>query len=83
MNRFYRIAVFGSLVATISPHPVFAYVGPGGAVSGIGALLALVAAVFFAILGFLWLPLKRLLSKNSPKNFEAENKKREDEGVPR
>ncbi len=44
---------FGSLM--------FAYVGPGGALSAIGSFLALIAALLFAVVGFLWYPIKRLL----------------------
>lgn len=37
------------------------YVGPGGVLSAIGAFLALLAAAVFAVVGFVWYPLKRLL----------------------
>ena len=40
---------------------MIAYIGPGGALSLIGSFLALLAAVVFAVLGFVWYPLKRLL----------------------
>jgi hypothetical protein len=45
-------------------HPAYAYLGPGGVVSGLGSLLALVAAVLMAIVGFLWFPIKRMLKRN-------------------
>lgn len=38
-----------------------AYIGPGGALSAVGTLLALLAAVALALVGFLWYPIKRLL----------------------
>lgn len=41
--------------------PMLAYLGPGGLLSTIGAFLALLAAVVLAVLGFVWLPLKRLI----------------------
>ena len=41
--------------------PMLAYLGPGGALSGIGAILALAGAVLLAIVGFVWYPLKRWL----------------------
>ncbi len=40
---------------------VLCYIGPGGALSAIGAFLALLAAVVFAAIGFVWYPIKRLL----------------------
>ena len=43
--------------------PAEAYMGPGGTLSGLGTLLALVGAVFVAVAGFLWYPIKRLVKK--------------------
>jgi len=45
------------LVAT----PAQAYIGPGAGVTAIGTVVAFVGAVFFAIAGFVWYPIKRLL----------------------
>lgn len=42
---------------------VLAYVGPGAGLSAIGALFALIGAVFLAIVGFLWYPIRRLLRR--------------------
>jgi hypothetical protein len=42
---------------------VAAYVGPGGIISGIGSLVALVAVIVIAAAGFLWFPIKRLLKR--------------------
>ena len=40
---------------------VLCYVGPGGALSAIAAFVALLAALVFAAIGFIWYPIKRLL----------------------
>jgi len=40
---------------------MLAYIGPGGALSLIGSLLALIGATALALVGFVWYPLKRLL----------------------
>ncbi len=59
-------AITVTLLAWFHPdaaHPSLAYLGPGGAVSAIGAVLAAVAGLLIAILGFLWYPIKRLLRK--------------------
>jgi hypothetical protein len=45
----------------LSPHPVLAYVGPGSALSAVGAILALIAGILFAIFGFVWYPIKRIM----------------------
>lgn len=44
-----------------APTPLHAYGGPGSIISGIGAFIAVLAALFAAIVGFLWYPLKRLI----------------------
>jgi hypothetical protein len=59
-------ALAGTVAATLVlalPLPASAYVGPGAGLSAIGALLALLAAVFVAIVGFVWYPVKRLLGR--------------------
>ncbi|MEV8468145.1 hypothetical protein AB0T83_15325 [Fluviibacterium sp. DFM31] len=52
-----------ALAAMLLPTLAHAYIGPGAGVSAIGAALALVAAVFFAIVGFVWYPVKRMMRK--------------------
>lgn len=47
--------------ALVAPDAVHAYGGPGSIISGIGALLAALAAITAAIFGFLWYPLKRVM----------------------
>ena len=37
-----------------------AYIGPGAGISVIGTAVAFVGSVLFAIVGFVWYPLKRL-----------------------
>ena len=37
-----------------------AYIGPGVGVTAIGTLFAVIGAIVFAILGFVWYPIKRL-----------------------
>ncbi len=61
VKRISNIFVVTSVVVLINVSPVFAYIGPGGGLAAIGSLLALVAAVIVAILGFLWFPVRRLL----------------------
>jgi membrane protease YdiL (CAAX protease family) len=56
------VVLVGGLLL-ISPEPAQAYIGPGGGISALGALLALLAAVVLAVIGFLWYPIKRLLRR--------------------
>lgn len=57
---FFLLFVGGILVET-----AHAYVGPGAGLSVIGTVLALIAAFFLAIVGFIWYPVKRLLQKRN------------------
>jgi len=50
-----------------------AYVGPGGGISALGAVLAIVAAVLLAILGFVWYPVKRLLRMRRRSSEQSED----------
>ena len=50
--------ILGAWFAIVAPTVAQAYIGPGAGLSAIGSLLALVAAVFVAIFGFLWYPIK-------------------------
>ncbi|QIE43997.1 hypothetical protein G5B39_18525 (plasmid) [Rhodobacteraceae bacterium SC52] len=58
-------------LAILAPSLAQAYIGPGAGISAIGAALALLAAVFFAIVGFVWYPVKRLLRKRKAANAPA------------
>jgi hypothetical protein len=51
------------LALLFAPSALHAYGGPGSLVTGVGALLAVLAAIFAAIFGFLWFPVKRLVKK--------------------
>ncbi len=50
----------------------FAYIGPGPGLSAIGALFALIAAVFLAIVGFIWYPIKRLFRRRKAAHAKDE-----------
>jgi hypothetical protein len=52
--------VVGGWLLVMAP-PVYAYIGPGAGVSVLGTVAAFVGAVFFAIVGFVWYPIKRLI----------------------
>lgn len=54
-----------------------AYIGPGAGISAIGALMALLGAIFLAMIGFLWFPMKRLYKKlrhGSSRTVEGERR---------
>jgi len=59
------LTVFGWLTvnAAVLATPSRAYIGPGTGLSALGSLLALIAAIVVAIVGFVWFPLKRIMRK--------------------
>jgi hypothetical protein len=62
-------------VTALGPSVAHAYIGPGAGLTAIGTVLALLAAVLFAVVGFLWYPIKRLLKRSSAKAPAAEPKR--------
>ena len=71
---FYAIRTFGTLmflVAWVTLGVAHAYIGPGAGISAIGSLLALLAAVLLAIVGFVWYPLKRIMKNRRKAQSEA------------
>lgn len=75
MNALLRLlpglVTLGAVLA-VSPDAALAYGGPGSVISGIGTLLAAIAAVLAALFGFIWFPLKRLYAKLTEESTEEE-----------
>ena len=68
MKRIPAFAAYALLVALVaatalSPDPAHAYVGPGAGLTALGTVVALVAALALALVGFVWYPLKRMLRR--------------------
>ena len=61
-------------IAWLAPVTAHAYIGPGAGISAIGSLLALIAAVLLAIVGFVWFPMKRLMKNRRKVASEALNR---------
>jgi hypothetical protein len=59
-----RARVIGGLALLVvwlsMPSTAEAYIGPGAGISVIGTVIAFFAAIVFAIVGFVWYPVKRL-----------------------
>jgi hypothetical protein len=77
MCQFFRkssaITFSALLFVALVCSPAHAYLGPGGAVSSIGALLALIGAVLLAIIGFIWYPVKRMLTGKQQTSAAADD----------
>lgn len=84
--RFHRFntGIVATVLATlVLPSSALAYVGPGAGITAIGSVLALLAGVVLAIIGFLWYPLKRLFrsrrSEDEQQSTMASNAPADDE----
>lgn len=51
------------LMPVLTAGQAHAYVGPGAGLTAIGTVLALVSALFLALVGFVWYPVRRVLRK--------------------
>ena len=63
----------------IVPEYALAYIGPGAGLAAIGTVIALVGAVLLALFGFVWYPIKRLLSWKKVKSGKEGQKIDDDE----
>jgi len=74
MKRVAPLTVLAAAVLLLMPHTADAYIGPGAGITVIGTVVAFVGAVFFAIVGFIWYPVKRLIAA-----FRGKGTRRPDE----
>lgn len=59
---FHRNAAIAAAVATLLlPVEAMAYTGPGAGLTAIGSMIVLLSAIGFALVGFVWYPVKRLI----------------------
>ncbi|RNF33239.1 hypothetical protein A7A09_017555 [Paracoccus methylarcula] len=65
-------AAIAGLAATLNAAPALAYVGPGAGLTALGTMIAVIAVVLLAVVGFVWYPLKRLLRRNKPADDRQE-----------
>jgi hypothetical protein len=63
ISKHVSISIIAGAVLLAVSSPAHAYIGPGGAASAIGTVLALLAAFIMAVFGFLWFPIRRLLRR--------------------
>ena len=62
--------LFFSLLSTSS----YAYLGPGVGGGMIAATIGVIVAIFAALFGLIWFPVKRLLKKRKEKKIQNQNK---------
>ncbi|WP_424932669.1 hypothetical protein [Amaricoccus macauensis] len=68
----FNVTLLMSALGLIAPGMAQAYVGPGAGLTAIGSVLALVAALGLALVGFVWYPLKRLLRRKNSATASGE-----------
>lgn len=59
--RYAKTSLAVIAFAVLMPAEALAYTGPGAGISALGSMLALLAAIGFALVGFVWYPVKRLI----------------------
>ncbi|MBT9312655.1 hypothetical protein [Leptothoe kymatousa] len=63
--KFTQYFLFSIFLTVVASPPAMAYVGPGAGLVSIAAFIAFAVAIVAALFGFLWFPIKRLLSKQN------------------
>ena len=66
--------IFSSLVFFLITTSSFAYLGPGVGGGVIAATVGVIVAIFAALFGLLWFPVKRLLKKRKESKENKQNK---------
>jgi hypothetical protein len=62
-HRAFHSALLAAALLFISANAADAYIGPGAGLSAIGSVVSVISAVFLAIAGFVWYPIKRLFRR--------------------
>ena len=66
--------ILSSFVFFLITTSSFAYLGPGVGGGVIAATIGVIVAIFAALLGLIWFPVKRLLKKRKEKKNQQQNK---------
>ena len=70
MLKFISISFILCLISTYS----FAYIGPGVGGGVVAATIGIIVAIFAALIGLIWFPIKRLLKKRKVEKEQQQNK---------
>ena len=66
--------ISSSIVFCLVATPAFAYLGPGVGGGVIAATIGIIVAIFAALFGLIWFPVKRLLKKRKERKDQQQNK---------
>ena len=67
MNGEVRAATAVALITATFAAPAHAYIGPGAGLSIAGSIVAVLGAILFGIVGFIWYPIRRLMRRRKAK----------------
>tara|TARA_Y100000389_G_C17236726_1_gene400958 strand:- start:82 stop:300 length:219 start_codon:yes stop_codon:yes gene_type:complete len=66
--------IFSLFLLCLITNSSFAYLGPGVGGGVIAAAIGVIVAIFVAMFGLIWFPIKRLLKKRKEKKIISKNK---------
>ena len=66
--------ISSSLIFCLISTTSFAYLGPGTGVGVISAIFGIIVAIFAALFGLIWFPIKRLLKRRKEKKEQSQDK---------
>jgi hypothetical protein len=66
--------IFSSIAFCLITTLSFAYLGPGVGSGVIAATFGIIVAIFAALFGLIWFPVKRLLKKRKEKKEQQQDK---------
>ena len=66
--------ISSSVIFFLVTTPSFAYIGPGVGGGVIVATIGIIIAIFAALFGLIWFPIKRLLKNRKEKKDQQQNK---------
>ena len=66
--------IYSLIIFCLIAEPSFAYLGPGMGGGVIAATIGIIVAIFAALFGLIWFPVKRLLKKRKERKENSQNK---------
>ena len=66
--------ISSSIIFFLIATPSFAYIGPGVGGGFMAATIGIIVAIFAALFGLIWFPVKRLLKKRKEKKEQQQDK---------
>jgi hypothetical protein len=72
MSRAACLVALAVATLALAPEAALAYVGPGAGLTALGTIFAFLGAIFLAVVGFVWYPVKRMLRRPAVRGPEDE-----------